>query len=388
MQYSKKILGLHESATIAVDTLAKKLKAEGKDILSFSAGEPDFDTPKPIKDEAVRALNLGFTKYTPVAGIPELLDAIREKLKRDNGLEYERDEIIVSNGAKQSLFNTFQALIDDGDEVLIPSPYWVTYPELVTYSGGKPVFVPTKQEYNFKASALDFEKHITPKTKALVLTSPNNPTGMVYDKEELTEIAKMAVKHKLWVISDEMYEKLVYGVKFHSIGSLGEDILKQTVTINGLSKSVAMTGWRMGYAASKDKKLVKLMTNLQSQCTSNINSITQKASIIALSLTTEVEQMREAFEARRDEACAIIKRISGISVVKPDGAFYLFIDISKVKGFNGDSMEFCKELLNQKGVALVPGVAFGMDGFVRMSFACSIEDIREGIARIEAFIKS
>lgn len=387
--YSKRILSLSESATIAVATLARQLQAEGKDVLSFSAGEPDFDTPQVIKDEAIRALNCGFTKYTSVAGIPELLQAIATKLKRDNGLDYDAKEIIVSNGAKQSLFNVFQAIIDDGDEVLIPTPYWVTYPELVTYSGGKPVFVPTNEEYNFKARGIDFERLITPKTKAIVLTSPSNPTGMVYSKAELEDIAQVALKHNLWVISDEMYEKLIYEGEFVSIGAINDSILQKTITINGLSKAVAMTGWRMGYAACKDKTLVKLMDNLQSQCTSNINSITQKASIIALngSADVDIEHMREAFKERRDIACNLIDEIAGISIVKPHGAFYLFINIQKVRGFDGDSMKFCKALLEKTGVALVPGSAFGMDGFVRMSFACDLEQIKEGFIRIAKFVK-
>ncbi len=388
-QYSKRILSLSESATIAVASLARKLQAEGKDVLSFSAGEPDFDTPQVIKDEAIRALNCGFTKYTAVAGIPELLQAIAQKLKRDNNLEYEPKEIIVSNGAKQSLFNTFQAIIDDGDEVLIPTPYWVTYPELVTYSGGKPIFIPTTQEYGFKARGVDFERAITQKTKAIVLTSPSNPTGMIYTKEELQTIADIAIKHNLWVISDEMYEKLVYDGAFVSIASLNDSILQKTITINGLSKSVAMTGWRMGYAACKDQKLIKLMDNLQSQCTSNINSLTQKASIMALngSADPDIEAMREAFKERRDIACKLIEEIPGINVVKPDGAFYLFINIQNVKGYNGDSMQFCKALLEQVGVALVPGSAFGMDGFVRMSFACDLAQIKEGFVRINKFVR-
>lgn len=388
-QYSKRILSLSESATIAVASLARKLQAEGRDILSFSAGEPDFDTPQVIKDEAIRALNCGFTKYTAVAGIPELLQAIAQKLKRDNNLEYDTKEIIVSNGAKQSLFNTFQAIINEGDEVLIPAPYWVTYPELVTYSGGKPVFIPTTEEYGFRARGIDFERAITPKTKAIVLTSPSNPTGMIYTKNELQTIADIAVKNNLWIISDEMYEKLIYDGTFTSIASLNDSILQKTITINGLSKSVAMTGWRIGYAACKDQKLVKLMDNLQSQCTSNINSLTQKAAIVALngSADQDIETMREAFKERRDTACRLIDEIPGISTVKPDGAFYLFINIKKVNGYNGDSMQFCKELLEKVGVALVPGSAFGMDGFVRMSFACDLAQIEEGFVRINKFVR-
>lgn len=388
--YSQKIQNLSESATIAISTLASELKAKGRDVLSFSAGEPDFDTPQVIKDEAIRALNSGFTKYTPVPGIPELREAIAKKLKRENGLSYTPKQVLVSNGAKQSLFNIFQALINDGDEVIVPAPYWVTYPELVIYSGGKPVFITTDENSNFKITAKQLKNAITPKTKILVLTTPSNPTGMVYTKAELTEIAEVLKDTKIWVVSDEMYEKLVYGVKFTSAASISDDMMKRTITVNGLSKSVAMTGWRMGYLATIDDKLVKLMDNLQSQCTSNINSITQKASVVALNgdADRDIEMMRQAFEKRRDLACDLINNIGGLSVQKPQGAFYLFINIKGVAKFGGDSMKFCSELLSEQGVALVPGSAFGMDGYVRLSFACSTEQIIEGIKRIEKFARS
>lgn len=386
--YSQKIQNLSESATIAISTLASELKAKGRDILSFSAGEPDFDTPQVIKDEAIRALNSGFTKYTPVPGIPELREAIAKKLKKENGLSYTPKQVLVSNGAKQSLFNIFQALINDGDEVVIPSPYWVTYPELVIYSGGKPVFIPTDENSNFKITAKQLKNAITPKTKILVLTTPSNPTGMVYTKSELTEIAKVLEGTNIWVVSDEMYEKLVYGVSFTSAASISEDMMKRTITVNGLSKSVAMTGWRMGYLATTDDKLIKLMDNLQSQCTSNINSITQKASVVALNgdADRDIEMMRQAFEKRRDLACDLVNNIGGLSVQKPQGAFYLFINIKGIARFAGDSMKFCSELLSKEGVALVPGSAFGMDGYVRLSFACSTEQILDGIKRIEKFV--
>lgn len=388
--YSQKIQNLSESATIAISTLASELKAKGRDVLSFSAGEPDFDTPQVIKDEAIRALNSGFTKYTAVPGIPELREAIAKKLKRENGLSYTPKQVLVSNGAKQSLFNIFQALVNDGDEVIVPAPYWVTYPELVIYSGGKPVFITTDENSNFKITAKQLKNAITPKTKILVLTTPSNPTGMVYTKAELTEIAEVLKDTKIWVVSDEMYEKLVYGVKFTSTASISDDMMKRTITVNGLSKSVAMTGWRMGYLATTDDKLVKLMDNLQSQCTSNINSITQKASVVALNgdADRDIEMMRQAFEKRRDLACDLINNIGGLSVQKPQGAFYLFINIKGVAKFGGDSMKFCSELLSREGVALVPGSAFGMDGYVRLSFACSTEQIIEGIKRIEKFVRS
>ena len=387
MTYSSRITNLQESATIAISTLATTLKAQGRDILSFSAGEPDFDTPEPIKLAAKAALDQGFTKYTQVAGIPELKQAIANKLERENGLHYEPKQILVSNGAKQSLFNVFQALIDKGDEVIIPAPYWVTYPELVTYSGGSNVFIETNEQNGFKITAESLRQAITSKTKALVLTTPSNPTGMVYTKQELESIAQVLQGSSIVVIADEMYEKLLYDGEFVSVGSISQDMFERTITINGLSKSVAMTGWRMGYCACADTTLIKLMTNLQSQCTSNINSITQKASIIALEggVDTQIESMRQAFLARRDLAVAGINQIKGLRTLSPQGAFYLFISIGNACG--GDSMEFCKQLLEQEGVALVPGSAFGMDSFVRLSFACSSEQLNQGIARIAHFMQ-
>lgn len=387
MTYSSRITNLQESATIAISTLATTLKAQGRDILSFSAGEPDFDTPEPIKLAAKAALDQGFTKYTQVAGIPELKQAIANKLERENGLHYESKQILVSNGAKQSLFNVFQALIDKGDEVIIPAPYWVTYPELVTYSGGSNVFIETNEQNGFKITAKSLRQAITSKTKALVLTTPSNPTGMVYTKQELESIAQVLQGSSIVVIADEMYEKLLYDGEFVSVGSISQDMFERTITINGLSKSVAMTGWRMGYCACADTTLIKLMTNLQSQCTSNINSITQKASIIALEggVDTQIESMRQAFLARRDLAVAGINQIKGLRTLSPQGAFYLFISIGNACG--GDSMEFCKQLLEQEGVALVPGSAFGMDSFVRLSFACSTEQLNQGIARIAHFMQ-
>lgn len=387
--YAKRIESLGESTTIAISTLARELKQAGKDVLSFSAGEPDFDTPQVIKDEAIRALKSGFTKYTAVAGIPELLESIKGKLERENGLKYEKNEILVSNGAKHSLFNVIQALVDVGDEVIIPSPYWVTYPELVIYSGGKPVIVQTTQESDFKITASQLKKAITPKTKMLILNTPSNPTGMVYTQEEIATLAEVLKDTKIWVVSDEMYEKLVYGVKFYSVAAISDDMMQRTITINGLSKSVSMTGWRIGYLASKDRKLVQLINNLQSQCTSNINSITQKAAIVALKgeADNEIEEMRIAFEERMNFTCNAINNIQGLSVNKPQGAFYLFINIQQLPQYGNDSMAFCHKILEDQGVALVPGCAFGMEGFVRLSFACSLEQLKEGVTRILKFTK-
>ncbi len=384
---SQRIQRLSTSMTIAITTLALELKAEGKDILSFSAGEPDFDTPAPIKDAAKKALDEGKTKYTAIPGTPELLKAVAEKLKRDNNLEYDTNMIQTNNGAKHSLFNLFQALIDNGDEVIIPAPYWVTYPEVVKYSGGIPVIIETDDSTSFKITPEQLKNAITPKTKVLVITTPSNPTGSVYSKKELEAIAEVLKDTNIIVFSDEMYEKLVYGdVKFTPLASISEDMFQRTVTINGLSKSASMTGWRFGYLATPNVELVKAMNKLQSQSTSNISSITQAAAIAGLngSIDNIVEDMRKVFEQRRDEACELVNNIDGLSVIKPDGAFYLYINIKEV---SNDSLEFAKELLSQEGVAVVPGIAFGTEGYIRLSFATDIDTIREGIKRIERFIK-
>ncbi len=383
---TKRVKVLNESMTIAISSLARELKAEGKDILSFSAGEPDFDTPEVIKEEAIKALKKGFTKYTAVAGIPELLEAICVKLERDNNLKYKPSNIITSNGAKHSLFNLIQALIEDGDEVIIPSPYWVTYPELVRYSGGVVVEVETTDESGFKMTAKQLKEAITPKTKMIILTTPSNPTGSVYSKEELEEIAEVLKGTDIFICADEMYEKLIYdGKKFTSVASINEDMFQRTITVNGLSKSVAMTGWRFGYLATPNDELIGAMKRLQSQSASNINSITQHAAIAGLDgrADEDIERMRVEFEKRRDLAIELIEDIDKLSVVKPDGAFYLFINIKKV---SNDSMNFAKELLAKKGVAVIPGIGFGSDGYVRFSFATDEKSIVEGIKRIKEFV--
>ncbi len=377
---------LSESITIAVTTLAQELRAAGKDVLSFSAGEPDFDTPQVIKDSAIAAINAGFTKYTAVDGIPELKNAVIAKLKRDNGLDYAPNQVIVSNGAKHSLFNLFQATINEGDEVIIPAPYWVTYPELVKYCSGTVVEIHTDDTSRFKITPEQLKSAITPKTKMLILTTPSNPTGSVYSKAELEALGDVLKGTDILVASDEMYEKLVYDGEFTSAAAISEDMYNRTITINGLSKSVAMTGWRFGYLAAKDPELIKAMKKLQSQSTSNICSITQKAAITGLdgSADEDIEMMRKAFAERRDEAVDLFNAIDGLSVVKPDGAFYLFVNI---QNFEKDSIKFAKELLEDTGVAVVPGAGFGSEGYFRFSFATDIESIREGIRRIEAFIK-
>jgi len=385
---SKRVQVLSPSLTIEISTLARELKAQGKDILSFSAGEPDFDTPEAIKERAKMAINQGATKYTAVAGIPELLQAISNKLARENGLKYEPNQIIVSNGAKQSLFNLTQALLDEGDEVIIPAPYWVTYPELVKYAGAKPVIIETSEINGFKMTPSELENAITPKTKMIILTTPSNPTGSVYSQEELERLAKVLEGTNIWVVSDEMYEKLVFdGTKFISTASISEDMFSRTITVNGLSKSVAMTGWRMGYLATPHKALIKAMISLQSQSTSNINSIAQVASITALDGTvdSDIEKMRQAFESRADEATRLFNQIDGLSVLKPKGAFYLFVNIKDV---SNNSIQFCKDLLQDYGVAVVPGIGFGSEGYFRFSFATNMVTIKEGIRRVEKFVKN
>jgi aspartate aminotransferase len=374
--------------TIAITTLALELKAEGKDILSFSAGEPDFDTPIEIKERAKKALDDGQTKYTAIPGTPELLKAVVGKLKRDNNLDYATNMIQTNNGAKHSLFNLFQALIDEGDEVIIPAPYWVTYPEVVKYSGGTSVIIETDDTTGFKVTPEKLQEAITPKTKIFVLTTPSNPTGSVYSREELEALAEVLKGTDIFVFSDEMYEKLVYGnTKFTAVASISEDMFQRTVTINGLSKSASMTGWRFGYLATPKVELVNAMNRLQSQSTSNISSITQAGAIAGLdgSIDKRIEEMRLIFEQRRDEAYRLVNGIDGLSVVKPDGAFYLFINIKKI---TNNSMEFSKELLAKEGVAVVPGIAFGAEGYIRFSFATDIKTIREGIKRLDRFIKT
>ncbi|RUM61549.1 MAG: pyridoxal phosphate-dependent aminotransferase [Sulfurimonas sp.] len=377
---------LSESVTMAITSLAQELKAEGKDILSFSAGEPDFHTPQVIKDAGIKAIEEGFTKYTAVDGIVEVRQAIADKLKRDNHLTYALDQIITNNGAKHSLFNLFSATIDTGDEVIIPSPYWVTYPELVKYCGGNVVEISTNDVAGFKITPQQLRDAITPKTKMLVLTTPSNPTGAVYTKEELSALGEVLKGTDIMVASDEMYEKLIYQGTFTSVASVSDDMFQRTITINGLSKSVAMTGWRFGYMAAANTALIKATKKLQSQSTSNISSITQKAAIAGLngSADADIAMMKEAFIARRNEAAKRFNAIEGLSVVLPDGAFYLFVNI---KAITHDSMNFSKELLARENVAVVPGVAFGSEGYFRFSFATDIDSIKEGIERIERFVR-
>jgi aspartate aminotransferase len=383
---SNRINILSESITMAITQLASELKASGKDILSFSAGEPDFHTPQVIKNSAIAAINDGFTKYTAVDGIPELKTAIVNKLKRDNNLNYNNNQVIVSNGAKHSLFNLFQTLINPNDEVIIPSPYWVTYPELVLYSGGKVVKIKTQDTDGFKITPKQLKDAITSKTKMLILTTPSNPTGSVYTKKELQDLAEILKDTDIFIASDEMYEKLLYEGTFTSVASINEDMFKRTITINGLSKSVAMTGWRFGYLCAYDEKIIKAMKKLQGQSTSNINSITQKAAITALNgeADDDIEMMRKEFIKRRNVAVELFNDIKELSVLKPDGAFYLFVNIQAI---SQDSLHFSKQLLEEMGVAVVPGIGFGSEGYFRFSFATDLETIKKGIYRIKQFIE-
>ena len=385
---SKRMSAIAPSLTIEISDLAKKLKSEGKDIISFSAGEPDFDTPVVVKQEAIKAVNDGFTKYTAVDGIVELKQSIIGSLKKYNNISYELDEIIINNGAKQSLFNAFSALLDEGDEVIIPAPYWVSYPELVKLCGAKPVILHTSFEDKFKVDVDELSKLINDKTKMLILTTPSNPTGTVYGKEELEKISIILKGTKVIILSDEIYDKLVFDdLKFSSVASINEDMLQRTITVNGASKSAAMTGWRMGFTASKDKDFIKATKKLQSQSTSNINSITQKACVRVFdgSIEQDIEKMRKEFQKRRDLAYSLLSEIDGLRLHKPEGAFYLFVDISSI---TKDCMKFCKDLLQEKGIALVPGIGFGSAGYFRMSYATSEDNIKEGILRIKDFIKN
>jgi len=382
---SRKISAIETSATLDITAKAKKMAREGVDVISFGAGEPDFGTPDHIKRRAVRAIEEEFTKYTPSSGTPELKEAIVAKFKSDNGLDYRASQIVVSCGAKHSLFNIFQAILNDGDEVIIPSPYWVSYPEMVKAQGGVPVFVDTPAENGFKPTARLVEEKISLRTKAFVLNSPSNPTGCVYGREELAFIASLAAKHDFYVVSDEIYEKLVYGGKRHlSIASLGREAFERTVIVNGVSKSYSMTGWRIGYAAGP-ADVMGAISNLQSHATSNPTSISQAAALEALSGPQAcVERMRKEFEKRRDFIVRRIRSIAPLDCVTPDGAFYVFVDISRL---TIASAELASRLLEEAHVAVVPGGAFGRDDYVRLSFATSLEKITCGLDRIEAWMK-
>ncbi|MEK7597821.1 MAG: pyridoxal phosphate-dependent aminotransferase [Patescibacteria group bacterium] len=383
MKLSKRALSINPSLTLSITAKAKEMKKQGLDVVSFSAGEPDFDTMFHIKEAAKKAIDEGFTKYTASSGIIELKEAICAKFRRDNWLDYETRNIIVSTGGKQALFNMIMVTVDPGDEVIIPVPYWVSYEEMVKIADGKCVFLKTN---NFKINPQDLEKAITPKTKMLIFNSPSNPTGVVYDEKELKQIAAICLKHNIYILSDEIYEKLIYGKKHISIASVNEKIKKLTIVVNGVSKSYAMTGWRIGYAAAEEE-IVKASTRLQDHTTSNPTSISQKAALAALNGPEDhVAKMIYEYKKRRDFMVDRLNRIDGMIANRPDGAFYVFANVSKfysneVKG----SIDFCKKLLEDAYVAVVPGLAFGDDRYVRLSFATGMEHIKRGLDRMEKF---
>lgn len=391
---SVKAKGISSSPTLAIDAKFKEMKANGEDVVGFGCGEPDFDTPQHIKDAAISAINNGMTKYTPAAGTLELRKAVAKKFKEENGLDYAPADIVVSNGAKHSLVNAFMAILNPGDEVIIPGPFWVSYPEMVKIADGTPVIVDTTEENEFKVKPCDLQKALTDKTKAIVINSPSNPTGMVYTKEELKEIADFAVANDLYVVSDEIYEHLIYEGEHISIASFNEEIKKRTIVINGVSKTYAMTGWRIGFAAAAPE-IAKIMANLQSHASSNPNSIAQAAAVAALTgPKNEIERMRRHFLKRRNYMVEAINEIDGVSCKNPHGAFYIMMNIKSLMGTTmygkviNTSDEFADLFLEKEKVAVVPGSGFGADGYVRWSYATSMDNIVEGIQRLKNFLEN
>ncbi len=395
MSISKRAAQIAPSITLEITAKAKKMKAEGISVIGFGAGEPDFNTPDFIIESAKKALDIGFTKYTPASGTVELKKAIVEKFQKDNGLTYKPEQIVISSGAKSSLCHVMEVLVDDGDEVIIPSPYWLTYPELVKLAGGECVYIACSKENNYLMTAEQLENAITDKTKCLILNSPSNPTGAVYSKEQLVAIANVCEKKGIYVIADEIYEKLIYNGKAHySIASVSDYMYDHTVIVNGMSKTYSMTGWRIGYIAAPTQ-IAKAVSSMQSHTTSNANSIAQYASVTALTDIKGAEfisKMQAVFDDRRKYMVKTLKSMENITCTEPDGAFYVFVDVSKLYGktYNGKeingSLSFADCAL-EKGVALIPGVAFGDDNCIRLSYAISIEDIKEGLKRLNEFIK-
>lgn len=386
---------IEPSMTIGISAKAKDMCASGIDVLTFSAGEPDFDTPNNVKEAGIKAIKDGFTKYTAAGGINELKDAVIAKEKNKNGLEYRRSEVCISAGAKHSLYNIGAVMLEEGDEVIIPAPYWVTYEAIVKFTGATPVIVRTKEENNFVLNREDIEKTITDKTKIILLNNPSNPTGATYSREDLQFISDLAEKHNIWIVSDEIYEDIVFdGYKPVSIATLSDYAKKRTLIVNGTSKSYSMTGWRIGYTCG-DEEVIAAMTKLQSQSTSNPTSISQLAAVEALNGPQDsVAMMREKFEERRDYIVNALNEIEGITCVTPKGAFYVFPNVSKFYGkeYNGkkidNSMDFAMILLEEARVAVVPGIAFGEDDFIRVSFATDMETIKKGMHAFKEFLTS
>jgi aspartate aminotransferase len=392
--FSRKASAIHESSTLAVSALANRLKAEGKDVINFGTGEPDFDTPENIKAAAVAAIKNGQTKYTPASGLPALKKAICSRLLADTGVSYEPGQIVVASGAKHSIYITLVCLLNKGDEAIIPAPYWVTYAEAVAMAGGVPVTVSTTAEENFLLTPEKLEAAVTPATKLLILNNPSNPTGMFYTGEQLKALCDVCAKHDIWIISDEIYCKLLYdGRSFTSVASLGEDIKERTVIVNGVSKSYAMTGWRIGYTAC-EPRLAKIMSNYLSHSTSAPSTISQYAAIEALEGDqSSVEEMRRVFQQRRDLMVERMNRIDGVSCLKPEGAFYVMMNIDRVVGrtiggvkINNEN-DFAMAFLEQQNVALVPCGGFGISNYLRWTYATSTENIEKGLDRLEAFLK-
>jgi aspartate aminotransferase len=381
VKFSERVLKLTPSVTLEITAKAKQMQAKGEDVVSFGAGEPDIDTPQPIKQACIRALEKGDTKYTPSAGTLALRKAISEKLKRENGLEYDPSAIVVSCGAKHSLYNLFQVILNPGDEVIIPAPYWLSYPEMVTLGGGTSVFIETSEAAGFVPSIDQIEKAVTPRTKAFILNSPSNPTGSVWSRKQLEDLAALAKRRKLLVVSDEIYEKLLYdGEKHVSIASLDPEIKKLTVTVNGMSKSYAMTGWRLGYLAA-EKEIASLVDGLQSHSTSNPTSFDQAGGVESLNPSHEsfVREMHSSFLKRRNLMMEELSKINKLSAFNPKGAFYVFVNVSKT---GMDSIKLSEKLLTEAKVAVIPGAAFGAPNHIRLSFAISEQDIVKGIRRI------
>ncbi|NLH74804.1 MAG: pyridoxal phosphate-dependent aminotransferase [Verrucomicrobia bacterium] len=387
MQYriSQQAAALSPSLTLAIDAKAKQMKAEGRNVIGFGAGEPDFDTPKHIKDAAARALAEGFTKYTPSSGIPELRKAIAEKFKRDHGLDYKPSQIIVSCGGKHSCFNTIMATCQPGDEVIIPAPYWLSYPEMVKLAGAKPVIISTTDATEFKVTPGQLEAAITPQTRLFILNSPSNPTGTVYSPSELKALGDICVKHHVLILSDEIYEKLVYDGAHHvSVASFSPDHYAHTIITNGFSKAYAMTGWRLGYLAAPEP-IAAAIDAIQSHSTSNPTSFAQKGAVAALTGPQDhLTEWLQEYAKRRQIAHEWLNRIPGMTCVNARGAFYLFPNIAK---FGLDSRTFCARLLEEELVAAVPGIAFGADNYIRISYATSLANIEEGLRRIERFAR-
>ncbi len=383
LHVNRRIKDLVGSSTLAITARAKELAAQGHDVVNFAAGEPDFDTPDFIKKAAIKAIEKGATKYTPSIGTQDLREAVAAKFQKDNGLVYKPNQIVVSCGAKHSLFNIIQVLVDDGDEVIMQAPYWVSYPEMVKAAGGRPVIIPTGTASGFKITPDLLKKNITPKTKILIINSPSNPTGVMYHKEELAKIAEICAARKIYVISDEIYEKLIYDTNvFTSIASLGREIFDLTLTVNGVSKAYAMTGWRIGYAAGA-LEIMEYIKKYQDHSTSNPTSISQAAALEALKASQEsVDQMCRVFKKRRDLMLQCLDRIPGVSYIRPEGAFYVFCDFSKI----GDATMIAKQILDEVKVAGIPGDGFGASNYIRFSFATSEERIQEGCARVAKWI--